>query len=400
MKKGRLAALLLAVVVGAGSLAATAYAAPAEISEQTAKAAAFAKVSDWALDDWSIFALARSGESGCETLFENYCEKTLDLLEDPSANLACGDYIKMALALTAIGVDPQNAGGHNLLALIDAFDRQQYLELSTTSLAYALVLMTRYPDAFTGTIREETIQQILAARQADHSFSYLAGVEASDPDSTAQAIQGLMLLGDAYAAEIQAAADWLKGQMDENGAILNWGSANPASTAQALVAFSQMGEEPENAQGETLYNGMMDFALADGSFQDVNWQTGGLEYNAYASGQCFQGLVAYQRMATRQAPLLDVRDVTVTARPKQEDTSSQSGSSHEPKPDFSQPQASAFSQEAVSSPSKESPEETVSLEEDLKTYQTGDMAPVSIAALGFAAAASALLLCRKRGTVL
>ena len=92
--------------------------------------------------------------------------------------------------------------------------------------------MERYPDSFSGTLKEDTIQKILGAQQADGSFDYTVGGGYPDPDSTAQAMQGLMLLGDTYASEIQAAVDWLKAQMNEDGAILNWGAANPSSTAQ------------------------------------------------------------------------------------------------------------------------------------------------------------------------
>ena len=64
MKKGKLLSLLLAAVVGAGSLAMTAQAAPAELPAQTAKTAAFVKASDWVLkDDWAIFALGRNQEA-------------------------------------------------------------------------------------------------------------------------------------------------------------------------------------------------------------------------------------------------------------------------------------------------------------------------------------------------
>ena len=279
MKKGKLLSLLLAAVVGAGSLAMTAQAAPAELPAQTAKTAAFVKASDWVLkDDWAIFALGRNQEEGCEKLYEDYYQGVLALLADP-AKLIPSDYIRLSLSLTAIGIDPRNVEGNDLLEKIDQADREKYFQMSTSSLAYALALMERYPDSFSGTLKEDTIQKILGAQQADGSFDYTVGGGYPDPDSTAQAMQGLMLLGDTYASEIQAAVDWLKAQMNEDGAILNWGAANPSSTAQVLIAFAQKGEVPANDQEKTLYDGIMTFALDNGSFLDANWQTGELEYN-------------------------------------------------------------------------------------------------------------------------
>lgn len=103
MKKGKLLSLLLAAAVGAGSLAMTAQAAPAELPAQTAKTAAFVKASDWVLnDDWAIFTLGRNQEEGCEKLYEDYYQEVLALLADPAAKLIPSDYIRLSLSLTAI----------------------------------------------------------------------------------------------------------------------------------------------------------------------------------------------------------------------------------------------------------------------------------------------------------
>ena len=385
MKKGKLLSLLLAAVVGAGSLAMTAQAAPAELPAQTAKTAAFVKASDWVLkDDWAIFALGRNQEEGCEKLYEDYYQGVLALLADP-AKLIPSDYIRLSLSLTAIGIDPRNIEGNDLLEKIDQADREEYFQMSTGSLAYALALMERYPDSFSGTLKEDTIQKILDAQQADGSFEYTAGAGFSDPDSTAQAMQGLMLLGDTYASEIQAAVDWLKAQMNEDGAILNWGAANPSSTAQVLIAFAQKGEVPANDQEKTLYDGIMTFALDNGSFLDANWQTGELEYNEYTTGQCFQALVAYSRMVNGQSALFDLSDAAVAPRPKPEDEKPESGSS-----------SSQASSEPSSAREEESEPPASSAAANLNSPKTGDMGLVSIAAVGLIAAAAAVVLYRKK----
>ncbi len=385
MKKGKLLSLLLAAVVGAGSLAMTAQAAPAELPAQTAKTAAFVKASDWVLkDDWAIFALGRNQEEGCEKLYEDYYQGVLALLADP-AKLIPSDYIRLSLSLTAIGIDPRNVEGNDLLEKIDQANREKYFQMSTSSLAYALALMERYPDSFSGTLKEDTIQKILGAQQADGSFDYTVGDGYQDPDSTAQAMQGLMLLGDTYASEIQAAVDWLKAQMNEDGAILNWGAANPSSTAQVLIAFAQKGEVPANDQEKTLYDGIMTFALDNGSFLDANWQTGELEYNEYATGQCFQALVAYSRMVNGQSALFDLSDAAVAPRPKPEDEKPESGSS-----------SSQASSEPSSAREEESEPPASSAAANLNSPKTGDMGLVSIAAVGLIAAAAAVVLYRKK----
>ncbi len=402
MKKSKLLSLLLAAAVSVSSFAMIAQAAPDDLAEQTEKTVAFAKQSEWAQDDWTIFALGRHQATGCETLYEEYYQGVVEQLNDPAANLIPSDYIRLSLALTAIGVDPRDVEGTDLLQQINEADREEYLQMSPSSLAYGLALMERYPDSFNGTIKEETISQLLAAKQEDGSFSYMAGVAASDPDSTAQAIQGLMLLGDDYAEEVEAAANWLKDQMDENGAIaVDWGSgpsANPSSTAQALIAFSQKGEEPANEQGKTLYDGMMGFALDDGSFKDVNYMTGNLEYSAYTSGQCFQALVAYSRMANGQTAMFDLSDATVTPGFGQEEQPDSSDvSSEEPSSDSSSEPAEEPTSSEESVPAAESAPETGSAgTEEPESPETGDLNVMSIAAVGLIAAAAAVALHKKK----
>ena len=86
-----------------------------------------------------------------------------------------------------------------------------------------------------------------------------------------------------------------------------------------MIAFAQKGEVPANDQEKTLYDGIMTFALDNGSFLGRNWQTGELEYNEYTTGQCFQALVAYSRMVNGQSALFDLSDAAVAPRPKPED---------------------------------------------------------------------------------
>ena len=177
--------------------------------------------------------------------------------------------------------------------------------------------------------------------------------------------------------------------MNEDGVLaIDWGTGptpNPSSTAQALIAFAQKGEVPANDQGKTLYDGIMTFALDNGSFQDANWQTGELEYNEYATGQCFQALAAYSRMVNGQSALFDLSDAAVAPRPKPEEEKPESGSS-----------SSQASSEPSGAPEEESEPPASSEAADLDSPKTGDMGLVSIAAVGLIAAAAAVVLYRKK----
>ena len=134
-----------------------------------------------------------------------------------------------------------------------------------------------------------------------------------------------------------------------------------------------------------MYDGIMTFALDNGSFLDANWQTGELEYNEYATGQCFQALVAYSRMVNGQSALFDLSDAAVAPRPKPEDEKPESGSS-----------SSQASSEPSGAPGRGIRAAGFQCGRKPEFPKTGDMGLVSIAAVGLIAAAAAVVLYRKK----
>ena len=81
---------------------------------------------------WAV--IKRRAAKNCMRIIIRVCWR---LLADP-AKLIPSDYIRLSLSLTAIGIDPRNIEGNDLLEKIDQADREMYFKMSTSSLAYAL----------------------------------------------------------------------------------------------------------------------------------------------------------------------------------------------------------------------------------------------------------------------
>ena len=76
--------------------------------------------------EWTVLGLARSGISVPQSYWEGYyaaVEKEVTARKGVLHEKKYTEYARVALALTAIGADPTNVGGYNLLAPLGDFDK-------------------------------------------------------------------------------------------------------------------------------------------------------------------------------------------------------------------------------------------------------------------------------------
>lgn len=122
--------------------------------------------------------------------------------------------------------------------------------------------------------------------------------DVADADVTAMAVQALAphryRRADAAAA-VTAAVDHLLDSMRESGTYLSYGAENPESAAQAVMALTACGIDPERdprmAGRRTLIDGIFAFRLAGEGFS----HTAGGGYNATATMQSLLALIALSR---------------------------------------------------------------------------------------------------------
>ena len=231
--------------------------------------------------DWIVFGLARAGADLSDDYFERYYSAVEAAVQAADGKLdenRYTEYSRLILALTAIGRDPRNVGGYDLL--LPLADLKKTTAQGVNGAAFALLALD-------------------------------LGGGASDPDLTAMALQALA--GYRSRTDVSASADaglsCLAQMQQEDGAFLSWGAESSESVSQVLVALTALGLSPDDARfvknGQTLEEVLLRFAQNDGSFVHTQGDGG----NLLATTQAFYALAAVQRARDGKTSLYDMSDV-------------------------------------------------------------------------------------------
>lgn len=140
----------------------------------------------------------------------------------------------------------------------------------------------------------DAIGELLSLRIEDGGWA-LTG-EHSDVDVTAMTVQALApydSVNDDVHTAIDEALDFLAAKQLEDGGYQSYGTCNPESCAQVIVALSSVGIDPFSDErfmknGHTLLDGLTKYRLDDGSF----CHTEGGDSNHTATVQAFYSLIA------------------------------------------------------------------------------------------------------------
>ena len=159
-----------------------------------------------------------------------------------------------------------------------------------------------------------------------------------DIDVTAMTIQALAPHYDERSdveAAVDRGIDFLSRKQMDDGGYQSFGTPNPESSAQVLVALSALGIDCQEdsrfiKDGNTIIDSMVTYSLADGGYSHVS----GGDFNETATIQALYSFVAYKRMLEGESPLyiIDARQPvsaptqTTQAQPNT-GTSAQTGTS-------------------------------------------------------------------------
>ena len=266
--------------------------------------------------EWMVLGLARSGR----TVPAGYYDAVLKYVKehaDANGRLdrsKSTDNSRLILALTAMGKDVTNVGGHNLLKGLDnmAFIKKQGIN----GPIWALIALDSHNYPTSGDVtRDKLVQTILDAALPGGGWT-LSG-DAADPDMTAMAIQSLApyyKTNQAVKAAVDKALTVLSGLQQNDGGFASWGTTNSESCAQVIVALTALGIDPAGdsrfvKNGLSPLDALCSFAVEGGGFK----HTADGERNGMATEQGYYALAAYQRFANGQTGLYDMSDVTIQA---------------------------------------------------------------------------------------
>lgn len=255
--------------------------------------------------EWLVFGLARSGADVPDGYMDGYYDRLVSYVQGCDGVLherKYTEYSRVILALTAIGKDPADVGGYNLLVPLADYEQTIFQGINGPVFALLALDSGAYeipPIKGTGiqADRKMYVDYILEQELAEGGWS-LAGTE-PEADMTAMVLQALAKYQDRK--DVQAATERalkvLSDLQNDNGGYSAYGAESCESTAQVIVALAELGIDPNEkdyVKNEiSLMDNLQGFKTESGAFRHL---MDGKE-DLMATEQAFYAMVAYNRMA-------------------------------------------------------------------------------------------------------
>lgn len=295
------------------------------------QSAVSAPVVSYLFGEWAVLGLARAKVPLSEAYIAAYYEKVVayvkanigsdGVLVDPeSHNPTVTDNERIILALTAIGKDPANVGGKNLLTALQDKDIMQVTDTSNTDInglvMGLLALNSRNYTSDTSWL----VQAVLEQQNKDGSWSASADTKpVGDVDMTAMALQALAPYykdggNETVNTAVEKALNWLSGKYRS-------GYDSSESCAQVVIALSALNLDAntdarftKTVEGKTLsvLGNLLQYRVAEnGGFKH---QFADKAVNEMATEQALCAMAAYARFTEKANALYDMTDAACAHR--------------------------------------------------------------------------------------
>lgn len=295
------------------------------------QSAVSAPVVSYLFGEWAVLGQARAKVPLSEAYIAAYYEKVVayvkanigsdGVLVDPeSHNPTVTDNERIILALTAIGKDPANVGGENLLKALQNKDIMKVTDTSNTDInglvMGLLALNSRNYTSDTSWL----VQAVLAQQNEDGSWRASADTKpVGDVDMTAMALQALAPYykdggNETVNTAVEKALNWLSGKYRS-------GYDSSESCAQVVIALSALNLDAntdarftKTVEGKTLsvLGNLLQYRVAEnGGFKH---QFADKAVNEMATEQALCAMAAYARFTEKANALYDMTDAACAHR--------------------------------------------------------------------------------------
>lgn len=295
------------------------------------QSAVSAPVVSYLFGEWAVLGQARAKVPLSEAYIAAYYEKVVayvqknmgadGVLVDPeSRNPTVTDNERIILALTAIGKDPANVGGKNLLTALQDKDIMQVTDTSNTDInglvMGLLALNSRNYTSDTSWL----VQAVLEQQNEDGSWRASADTKpVGDVDMTAMALQALAPYykdggNETVNTAVEKALNWLSGKYRS-------GYDSSESCAQVVIALSALNLDAntdarftKTVEGKTLsvLGNLLQYRVAEnGGFKH---QFADKAVNEMATEQALCAMAAYARFTEKANALYDMTDAACAHR--------------------------------------------------------------------------------------
>ena len=267
--------------------------------------------------EWLVMGLARSDLEIDEAYFESYFQNLSAYTAQQGGVLhdrKYTEYSRVILAVTAMGEDPADVGGFNMLLPLADFEQTCFQGINGPIFALLALDCGNYeiPENVTENTqatRDMYVDHIINAQLPEGGWALMGGE--AEIDLTAMALQALAKYQDRkdVAEAVEKGLAILSDRQNENGGYqFNENEqASCESVAQVMVALAELGIKLDDDRfvknGKTLLDGLMQFRQADGGFSHL---IGG-ESDLLATEQAFYALVAADRMERGESSLYQMK---------------------------------------------------------------------------------------------
>lgn len=296
------------------------------------QSAVSAPVVSYLFGEWAVLGQARAGVELSDAYIQAYYDKVVAYVKanigsdgilrkpDDKNTPVITDNERIALALTAIGKDPANVGGKNLLAALQDKDIMKVTDTSYTDInglvMGLLALNSRNYTSDTSWL----VQAVLAQQNEDGSWSASADTKpVGDVDMTAMALQALAPYykdggNETVNTAVEKALSWLSGKYQS-------GYDSSESCAQVVIALSALNLDAntdarftKTVEGKTLsvLGNLLQYRVAkSGGFKH---QFADKAVNEMATEQALCAMAAYARFTEKANALYDMTDAACAHR--------------------------------------------------------------------------------------
>ena len=266
--------------------------------------------------EWPVIGLIRSGAEIPQSYLDEYYGNLEAYVQ------SCGgvlhprkytEYSRVILALTALGKDPADVAGYDLLAPLGELEQTVFQGINGA--VFALIALDsgnyevpRCRTQDTQATRELYIQHILEREEEKGGWSLLGGGQ--EPDLTAMVLQALAPYRDRE--DVKAACDRavavLSALQTETGGYRYGESESCESVAQVIIALTALGIDPQGdprfvKNGHSLVDRLLDFYTPGQGFSHLP----GEAPDGMASEQSLLALAAFDRFRKGETPLYRMR---------------------------------------------------------------------------------------------
>ena len=262
--------------------------------------------------EWAVLGLARSETEIPDEYYRRYYSNVLRYLEKNSGVLhdkKYTEYSRVILALTAIGKNPEDVGGCNLVAPLYDYDKTIWQGLNGPIWAVIALNSGNYG---TSEIRERYINRILECELDGGGWALSEDETEAQADITAMALMALSCCEtyEGVSEAVERGINKLSEMQNENGGFSSCNEETAESAAQVLAAVSSLGISYRDTRfvknKNTLIDNLLSFYTPGNGFAHSGSQS--LTSNLMATEQCFYALVAAKRLENNKNSIFDMSD--------------------------------------------------------------------------------------------